>query len=1329
MRQGSTVNAAPFSARTSPAVSRRPPPPPPPMDDDDEELEVPTPSGPSSFQEIYRKYVGTEDQLRRPYRYGNATLAIMAPRADSTNTSAAASVASTSPRAGAAYKKYLAAPYPSEVKGSLQPPAPTPPRSPTSAAAPAMTSPARSVSEQSDRSTTSRTAATISKWRKVLYSGGSTAPPPTSEAGNDRAAAMEWELPDGGVDSPSRSPRSLSCVSTTTSQADARDIMEREERRVKRYFNKYDESTEKPVFDVSAARSFAERRRRIPPPVQSEGDESEKVLRCPSDGLVGEDTPRPPPPAGLKARPNANVEVLSKGYAKDARSSSNSRTGVVSEADHNAIALREETEVLQAEVQRTREKAEALARHLVRAMEEKRKLLEDLARAQQHLEEGRLLPPPQFEKQKEDVHATAGVQAALRTKERELALYEEEIGRLNGLVKMQQDKLQRSTGSPTVVMAAQAAAAAEVEAAMAELGVAHISQRKAEERAEQLASELESAVHTIYSLDGRVAELQKAAMVQQMEEMRAVSTVLSSPDTSKQGADEAALEQEALRALIQTTESLLNHSDVASHHRSSQMKSLQRTCLLLRQQLKEKGGEVEELQAQCTSLRKDRNLLRMYGAQWLQQLHDVKADADVIADIVRVSRIDAEGVVADSLQADSILATSISTQDEDSVVIRDYHSNSRHFAELVIHDMHAVARYLAALRQMNIGEREGYGMLEQLAHGHSPSLLMDEENDDEPQLPEAARQLVQQKRQFVLSAVEDALRVVPVSPQRHQHRRQCSADRLGSETEGDELIDPYFPGRAREGSPIPAESASGKGGAVSNGRPSGSSSQVRERSSTAKPTETRTRTYGLRTSSKKGEGDEYDEPSIPFFLSNTRTPSIAASAASEVSSTAQQREATQRREPVQQKEHQDGSTPRSSPRHEEPVQRAGSVSSRAPHHEAPARVQEMAQREGSTIQGSQEAHHEEPAQVQEREHREAPSQESRARHEDPASSNSGMGGWGSSSLPRLQSSRLSAASTEQKPAVAAPPHWKRGTAPAPTELPVEPQRRESIAFSSAIPVSPRASASVSDSPRRSATPLSTAAPSNVKTQSIGSPVHAAPALPPQETLNLEPRQATAVEELVSHASPPPTTLVARAPSSSGMGEDGPFMRRRELKPSSVGITDLPEPAAGNPFEQMSQPAEPPCAPGGSRSSAGIDRPRGSASSMQEASSGSERASPVEADRLPPRPFTKPIQRTPTQAAGGFTRPIGSVEVSNTGSASTPIKERPMNLSMDAAEAALTLSPIAAKQHRSSSVASNNSVLVSNSIDSSAMFHSAMDNEAQRKENVAKILERLRASKK
>lgn len=186
-------------------------------------------------------------------------------------------------------------------------------------------------------------------------------------------------------------------------------------------------------------------------------------------------------------------------------------------ADHNAIALREETEVLQAEVQRTREKAEALARHLVRAMEEKRKLLEDLARAQQHLEEGRLLPPPpQFEKQKEDVHVTAGVQAALRTKERELALYEEEIGRLNGLVKMQQDKLQRSTGSPTVVMAAQAAAAAEVEAAMAELGVAHISQRKAEERAEQLASELESAVHTIYSLDGRVAELQKAAMVQQM---------------------------------------------------------------------------------------------------------------------------------------------------------------------------------------------------------------------------------------------------------------------------------------------------------------------------------------------------------------------------------------------------------------------------------------------------------------------------------------------------------------------------------------------------------------------------------------------------------------------------------------------------------------------------------------------------------------------------------------------------------------------------------------------------------------------------------------------
>lgn len=529
---------------------------------------------------------------------------------------------------------------------------------------------------------------------------------------------------------------------------------------------------------------------------------STDVMPSMGDASGAEDHPQAP------TTPNRN---FSSEVAADERAGS---------ADKNArMNSKHKPSHLLQEVEKTKQKSEALARHLVRTLEEKHELQVRLARLEEKKQQLRI-----EEKRKSTSSVNAqfplsardssypsslrsgslgGIQVALRTKEKELAIFEEEIHRLNGVLRKQQEQ---AAQAPHAALVAHAVATAEVDAAMSELGMAHLSQRRAEERAEQLAKELESAVSAIYTLDGKVVELQKAAMMKAVEEIRSSAYAIKnapegshslsiSPITPKGEIQE---NNQALMELIVRAEGLLQQCNDSRTHSDSYVSSLQQTCRELRTQLQQRGGKVEELQQQCEALRRDKNVLRLYGTKWLQQLLDVKADAEIIADIVRTSKADAEMVVANSIQADSFLNVSVSSAsspDRDAIAtpfMREHNASSRHFANLVMHDMKAVARYLTALQQMSIGEKEGYEMLERLANG-KPLLLLEEEmeeeeNSDVPHLAykESSRSdnngeqshfnngylssamlsrfsapacfLIQQKKQFVLNAVEEALR-------------------------------------------------------------------------------------------------------------------------------------------------------------------------------------------------------------------------------------------------------------------------------------------------------------------------------------------------------------------------------------------------------------------------------------------------------------------------------------------------------------------------------------------------------------------------------------------
>lgn len=189
-------------------------------------------------------------------------------------------------------------------------------------------------------------------------------------------------------------------------------------------------------------------------------------------------------------------------------------------------------------------------------------------------------------------------------------------------------------------------------------------------------------------------------------------------------------------------------------------------------------------------------------------------------------------VVAQSMEAEAVMRHHPTTphrkrtEEEGSnvPVLREFNSTTRHFASVVIHDMKAVARYLSALQRMQIGEKEGYGMLERLANG-KPLLLWEEEEEDQDdgphlqfeerpasassivsQLAPPASFLIQQKKQFVLQAVEEALRVQKEgsgSPTPIRERLLEESSEEAVEAEALEMGETSPPNATRASSPNP----------------------------------------------------------------------------------------------------------------------------------------------------------------------------------------------------------------------------------------------------------------------------------------------------------------------------------------------------------------------------------------------------------------------------------------------------------------------------------------------------------------------------------------------
>lgn len=846
------------TSRPSPSVPHRrghlPPPPvehtklrrsprrslPPPQA---EESAAPKPE--PTFEQMYRKYlmdpveqakrVGT---VARQHPYDRSTALLAAPSSTSSVASGARYGAKYVP--GAASKRYLATPHStSRTANACTPPQPSKQTAPFYHSTPTSSASTRSVSEQSNYSNHSKAAAAISKWRKVLYAGPSHVDPVTTGGAKELDGEYRPELMSPcGQSADSRSLSSASLGINRDNKAVA--LLENEERRAKRYF----ESDLRPKGDVDgagewgvmSARELAGRLREGGKPVRGEltaaalhrneqlaapslstnartnqgalgtsywrqaadqphsqpaHAEGSGSPRCVLDGLdpnecFDDDVPSLPC-SRLSQRKNVNAPDLSVGMLGKAalgRSMVSPAPDSIDE-DNGALVVTPEAEALMLEVQQTREKAENLARHLVRTLEEKRQLQIALA---------------QKETEKTAAPLSDGLHAALRTKEKEMQIYEEEIDRLQGLLQQKQ---------ATLPAGMSAEAAAEAQKAVQQ---ALLSQRKAEERSTQLASELESAVGVICSLDGRVAELQKGVVANQLGEIKS--------RRSQERCEEGVNDQQALIALIHQAESLLHASDANSSHTAVYLASLQSTCHDLRRQLEERGGVVDDLRRECTELHRDKEILRLYGAQWLQQLQDVKADAEVIAEIVRTAKSDAEQVVADSIHTDSVLTASAESMEASiTQTIQDYNASSRQFASIVIQDMKAVARYLSALRRMNIGEKEGFMMLERLASG-KPLLLLEEDEDggEEPSLgtlAEPARELLEQKKQFVYDAVKEAIQPSP----------KKTAEELV-------VLRPAPAVDPREASPAPVLQEKAN---PSVSRPSGSVSLQRERSTTAKP--------------------------------------------------------------------------------------------------------------------------------------------------------------------------------------------------------------------------------------------------------------------------------------------------------------------------------------------------------------------------------------------------------------------------------------------------------------------------------------------------------------
>ncbi|KAG5468560.1 hypothetical protein CUR178_01392 [Leishmania enriettii] len=473
--------------------------------------------------------------------------------------------------------------------------------------------------------------------------------------------------------------------------------------------------------------------------------------------------------------------------------------------------VRHENEVTAAQLQQkcdeAQSKAEALARHLVKAINDRKMLQENVEQLEVLVEEcnaevGRLQQI--VEEQHQDSVTSLGVQAALRAKEREVAVYEEEIRRLNVVLN---GHLTRKAAAERVaqenVHHGMVVMGAEVEEAMTEVGMAHLAQLEAEERASQLASELNTAVEQIQFLDERLAEMERAAAAARFERMPARISEEHSADLANSNAAATHLSaaahfgmppdeetrhwppeaRRAIAQLIAQAEGLLLQNAEGERHASMRLQHMESTCSELQRHLRQRGEEAERVREACAQLRQEKSALQAVGNLWYQQLREVKEDAQLVSEMVRTAREDAEDVYLSSRVAEecaaahraaAVAASPLQPLPTPAPTNPETLKKASQFAQQVMRDFHAVSRFLSSLRTMNIGDQNGYQILQAIASGRTPAEGLYATSDDaatpkrlrellSPNAASEAKRRVQEKKARVLRAVEQALIIDPVS--------------------------------------------------------------------------------------------------------------------------------------------------------------------------------------------------------------------------------------------------------------------------------------------------------------------------------------------------------------------------------------------------------------------------------------------------------------------------------------------------------------------------------------------------------------------------------------
>ncbi|TPP39982.1 hypothetical protein CGC21_25680 [Leishmania donovani] len=406
-------------------------------------------------------------------------------------------------------------------------------------------------------------------------------------------------------------------------------------------------------------------------------------------------------------------------------------------------------------------KAEALARHLVKAISDRKMLQGSVEQLEMLVEEcnaevGRLQQI--VEQQHQDRATSLGVQAALRAKEREVAVYEDEIRRLNVVLN---GHLTRTATAERVAQDSQ---------------IQFLDERLAEmERA--------AAAARFQAMSGRITEENDVNLdggtVAPSHLSPAAHITMPPDEETRHWPPEA---RQAMAQLAAQAEGLLFKNAEGERHASMRLQHVENTCNELQRHLRQRGEEVERAREACEQLRQEKSALQTVGGLWYQQLREVKEDAQLVSEMVRTSREDAEDVYLSSRMAEERAAVHCaaaaaasplqplpSPAPTDPATLK----KSAQFARQVMRDFHAVARFLSSLRTMNIGDSNGYQILQAIASGRHPAEALYTADDTatpkrlsellRPNEATEAKRRVQEKKARVLRAVEQALIVEPVS--------------------------------------------------------------------------------------------------------------------------------------------------------------------------------------------------------------------------------------------------------------------------------------------------------------------------------------------------------------------------------------------------------------------------------------------------------------------------------------------------------------------------------------------------------------------------------------